>query len=429
MKAAYYTLGCKLNYAETSTIGRMLQAQGIEKANGNDSPDIYIVNTCSVTAAADKKCRQLIHRLHRENPQAAIVVTGCYAQLNVAEVAAMPGVSIVLGAAEKLRADQFVQQWLRSRQPCLAAAPTTQLRQFEHSCERGDRTRYFLKVQDGCDNFCSYCTIPMARGRSRSGKIDDLVERAKHAADLGGREIVITGVNIGDFGRHDGRTLPDLIKALDRVQGIERYRISSIEPDLLTDQIIEAVADSRAFMPHFHIPLQCGSDNVLKLMRRRYDTSLFARRIDTIRACMPDAFIGVDIIVGARGENLDEWQRSYDYIEALDVTRLHVFPYSERPGTTALLLDGAVDPAEKQRRVAELTDLSERKLQAFMLRQQGTIRPVLWEQLHRGHMQGFTDNYIRVIAPEGEIYTPNTITYVRLGEISGETMTAVHPDL
>lgn len=398
--AEYHTLGCKLNFSETSAIGRALSVRGVRRAAVGETPDIVVVNTCSVTETADKKGRSLIRRLAARYPQAAIVVTGCYAQLKPGEVAALPGVELVLGSGEKLKAAEYVDRFLQSRQSVTEVTPARQIATFEPSCERGDRTRWFLKVQDGCDYFCTYCTIPYARGRSRSGIISDLVVRARKAAGEGAKEIVITGVNIGEFGSDNGQSFFDLIRELDTVQGIERYRISSIEPNLLTDDIIDWVAQSRAFMPHFHIPLQSGSDRVLKLMNRRYATSLFRERVEHIRRVMPHAFIGVDVIAGARGETEQEWADAYSFIESLPISRLHVFPYSERPGTAALHLPDPVPQAEKHRRVEQLIALSDAKLRQFLDSQHGAERPVLWEHtVHDGMMQGFTDNYVRVQAP------------------------------
>lgn len=436
MKAAFFTLGCKLNFAETSAIGRALAEHGVERAAEGEIPDIAVVNTCSVTAMADKKCRQLINRLHRQWPSASIVVTGCYAQLQPSEVAALPGVSVVLGSGQKLRAVQYAEQWLRSHgteensaNVAVEVAARPESLGFEPSCERGDRTRWFLKVQDGCDRFCTYCTIPYARGRSRSPRIADIVSQAREAASRGAKEIILTGVNIGDFGRRNanggegyGETFLDLARRLDEVEGIERYRISSIEPDLLDPQLIEWVAkESRAFMPHFHIPLQSGSDAVLRLMARRYDTALFADRIAAIKELMPDAFIGVDVIAGARGETEREWEASRRFIEELPVTRLHVFPYSERPGTSALRLSDAVDQATKHRRVEVLTQLSARKLNEFIQGSLGQVRPVLWETERHGVMSGLTDNYLRVEMPGAEALH-NTITNVKLVRGDGETV-------
>lgn len=418
LKAAYHTLGCKLNFSETSTIGKMLEARGITRAAEGESPDLIVVNTCSVTEMADKKGRQLIRRLTKEWPGATVVVTGCYAQLKPEQIAAMPGVAIVLGSNEKLRISQYLDRWLETRAQQVEVTPALQIREFMPSCERGDRTRYFLKVQDGCDYFCTYCTIPFARGRSRSGSIAEITDIARGVAAEGGKEIVITGVNIGDFGRDTGEKLIDLLRSLDAVEGIERYRISSIEPNLLTEEIVRWIAgESRAFMPHFHIPLQAGSDAVLKLMNRRYDTALFRSRIELIRDVIPDAFIGVDVIAGARGETPEEWQRGRDFIESLPVTRLHVFPYSERPGTKALMIGHNVSQEEKHRRTAELMEISERKHAEFVRSHVGAAAKVLWESPSRGGklMHGFTENYIRVEATlQPELInsvTPVLLTY------------------
>ncbi len=416
LKAAFHTLGCKLNFSETSAIGKVLSERGVTRAARGDSPDIIVVNTCSVTETADKKGRQLIRRLAARYPEATMVVTGCYAQLKPEEVAALEGVDIVLGSNEKLKAAEYIDKWLDSRSKQVDVTPFREIEGFIPSCERGDRTRYFLKVQDGCDYFCTYCTIPFARGKSRSGTISQLTEMARAAADEGGKEIVITGVNIGDFGKNTGETFFDLIKSLDKVEGIERYRISSIEPNLLTEEIIRWVArESRAFMPHFHIPLQAGSDLVLKKMNRHYDTSLFESRITMIKDMIPDAFIGVDVIAGARGETHEEWEKGIAFIESLPITRLHVFPYSERPGTAALLLGDSVPPSERHRRVNTLTAISDRKFEAFYNEHIGSEAEVLWEHPVRGgeEMHGFTRNYIRVTAPcRPELI--NTLSRVRL---------------
>ena len=383
-----------------------------------------IVNTCSVTETADQKCRQAIHRLHRQHPDAAIIVIGCYAQLKAGEIARMEGVDLVLGMEQKGEVPQRIHQLLaRKAQLATAGAachesvavPTKDIRTFVPSCSRGDRTRYFLKVQDGCNYYCTYCTIPIARGRSRNGSIASLVAQAEEVARQGGKEIVITGVNIGDFGRTTGETFLQLIQALDRVEGIERYRISSIEPNLLTDEIIEWCARSRAFMPHFHIPLQSGSDTVLRLMHRHYDTALFRTKVERIRQVMPDAFIGVDVIVGTRGETAECFEETYTFLESLDISQLHVFSYSERPGTKALEIPHVVSPQEKHARSQRLIALSERKHSAFCQRFVGTERPVLWEHAREGQpMQGFTDNYVRVELPAGHTALDNTITRITL---------------
>ena len=417
IKATYHTLGCKLNFAETAQIQKNLAERGIMKAEMDEIPDICIVNTCSVTAVADKKGKHLIRNLSRRFPEASIIVTGCMAQLRPEEVAQLNGVELVLGSAEKALLPDYVEKWLAKREKIIKVGKLTPGVKFHAVCDKGDRTRFFLKVQDGCNYFCSYCTIPFARGLSRSGNIDELVQLARNAANEGGKEIVITGVNVGEFGQDHGETFFELIKRLDEVEGIERFRISSIEPNLLTEEIIRWVAfDSRAFMPHFHIPLQSGSDKVLALMRRRYDTSLFASRIEIIRDLLPDAFIGVDIIAGARGETVEEWEKSLKFAESLDISRFHVFPYSERPGTRALSLGDAVSQEEKHRRVGVLSEISDRKLAGFIQKNIGTTRNVLWEsQLRNGRMQGLTDNYIRIEQP---LHTNllNTITPVEISE-------------
>ena len=419
-KAEFHTLGCKLNFAETSTIARIFAERGIRRAQPGEVPDICVVNTCSVTELADKKCRQTIRRLANRYPDAVIVVTGCYAQLKKDEVAAIDGVDIVLGSEQKMEISAYLDRWLATRKPQVEVTPAKDIRAFSPSCSRGDRTRYFLKVQDGCDYFCSYCTIPFARGRSRSGSIESLVVQAREVAAEGGKEIVITGVNIGDFGKNTGESFIDLVRALDAVEGIERYRISSIEPDLLTDEIIDFCARSRAFMPHFHIPLQCGSDTVLRLMRRHYDSALFAHKVEMIKRLIPDAFIGVDLMVGTRGETEELFEESRRFVDGLDITRLHVFPYSERPGTLALrTIDHVVDQHTKSVRAGKMIALSDRKLRAFMQQYAGTVRPVLFEQPQPGMpMHGFTDNYIRVEVSDAPEALVNTVANVRLLSIS-----------
>ncbi|MBQ8274107.1 MAG: tRNA (N(6)-L-threonylcarbamoyladenosine(37)-C(2))-methylthiotransferase MtaB [Bacteroidaceae bacterium] len=427
-KAVYYTLGCKLNFAETSTMGAELKARGVRTARKGEIADICVVNTCSVTEVADSKCRKAIHRLVRNHPGAIVVVTGCYAQLKPGQVSAMEGVDLVLGSNEK---GQIVDAILERMQMMpeerkLAAhehrtVRTADIRNFMPSCSCGDRTRYFLKVQDGCDYYCTYCTIPFARGRSRNGSIELLVSQAREAAMAGAKEIVITGVNIGDFGKTTGESFLDLLKALDAVEGIERYRISSIEPNLLTDEVLQFCAKSRAFMPHFHIPLQSGSDEVLRLMRRKYDTALFRSKVERVLELMPDAFIGVDTIVGTRGETEELFQEAYDYMASLPVAQYHVFPYSERPGTKALEIPHKVRPEEKKERSQKILDLSERITHDFYNRYIGKVRPVLLEHSKsKRTMHGFTDNYIRVeiTLPDGTSsdMVDNTIVDVRLGE-------------
>lgn len=415
--AAYYTLGCKLNFAETSTIGRMLEERGVRRARTGDPVDICVINTCSVTELADKKCRQTIRRIARQHPEAIVIVTGCYAQLKPDEVAQLPGVDIVLGAGEKGKIEHYLNNlYKREGEGEIITTPGKEIRHFAPSCSRGDRTRYFLKVQDGCDYFCTYCTIPYARGRSRNGNIADLVAQAEQVAAEGGKEIVLTGVNIGDFGRSTGETFFDLIKALDRVEGIARYRISSIEPNLLTDEIIDFVASSQRFAPHFHIPLQSGSDEVLRLMHRRYDTALFADKIAHIRRVMPDAFIGVDLIVGMRGETDEYFENSAQFIAGLDISQLHVFTYSERPGTQALKIDYTVPQETRHERCRRMLEISADKVRRFYTSQIGKMRPVLFEHPAKGApMHGFTDNYIRVEIPFDKTLT-NEVQNVKIGD-------------
>lgn len=418
LKAKFETLGCKLNFSETATMEDLLAKHGIEPAAAGETPDVCVVNTCSVTELADKKCRQHIRSLIGRYPDALMVVTGCYAQLKSKEIAEIPGVGIVLGSEQKNDIVSYVDAWLKTRNKTVDVTPTRDIRRFTPSCDCGDRTRYFLKVQDGCDYYCSYCTIPFARGRSRSGKIEDLLAQARQVAEAGGREIVITGVNIGDFGADTGERLIDLLRGLDAIGGIERYRISSIEPDLLTDEIIDFCAASRAFMPHFHIPLQSGSDPVLKLMRRHYDRALFAQKIERIRSVMADCFVGVDVMVGSRGETPEYFDDSLDFIASLDVQHLHVFPYSERPGTAALRIPYVVDGRTKSGRVARMMELSDRKQREFVERYLGTCRPVLVEQSSQQPvMHGCTDNYIRVNVPRDDKYV-NRIVPVELMRVN-----------
>ncbi|MDE6116421.1 MAG: tRNA (N(6)-L-threonylcarbamoyladenosine(37)-C(2))-methylthiotransferase MtaB [Duncaniella sp.] len=412
--ALFHTFGCKLNFAETSTVAQLFASCGIQRVHEGDTPDYIVVNTCSVTEFADKKCRQAIRSFARRYPNAKIIVTGCYAQLKPGEVAELPGVTVVAGTDRKLQLTEYLSE------TATYVTPTKDIRAFSPSCSRGDRTRYFLKVQDGCDYYCSYCTIPMARGRSRSGTIREIVAQAESVAAEGGKEIVITGVNIGDFGKGSDETFLGLCMELDKVEGIERYRISSIEPNLLTDELIDFVSTSKRFMPHFHIPLQSGNDEVLKLMRRKYDTALFRSKIEHVRRVMPDAFIGVDLIVGAKGETPERFEDSRKFVESLDISRLHVFTYSERPGTRALDIEYTVSQEEKHRRTRIMLRVSEKKLRDFTERFVGKIRPVLAEHPRNdGSMAGFTDNYLRVnISPDPSI--SNTIVPVRITSIEGE---------
>ena len=422
--AAYFTLGCKLNFSETSTFCKMLEDMGVNTVE--KEADICIINTCSVTEVADHKCRQAIHRMVRENPGAFVVVTGCYAQLKPETVSKIDGVDLVLGANEKANLIQFLSEaWSGAKQDMslhqFHTQKTKDINTFAPSCSRGNRTRYFLKVQDGCNYFCTYCTIPYARGFSRNASIKSLVEQAKQAADEGGKEIVLTGVNIGDFGETTHERFIDLVKALDQVEGISRYRISSIEPDLLDDELIEYCAHSRAFMPHFHIPLQSGSDEVLRLMHRRYDSALFAHKIELIKKVMPDAFIGVDVMVGTRGERPELFEETYEFLKSLDVTQLHVFPYSERPGTAALKIPYVVSDKDKKLRSKRLLDLSDEKTVAFYARHIGKEAEVLFEKAATGKaMHGFTKNYIRVELPPSDDNDrlDNHIVNVKLGDFN-----------
>ena len=393
-KIACFTLGCKLNYAETSAIVERLHEEGAETVHEGETADICLVNTCSVTEVADHKCRQQISKMTRRHPGALVVVTGCYAQLKPEQVAGLDGVDLVLGSEEKVRlVPEIIKRVNMMPEERLLAkhefhtSRTADIRRFFPSCASGERTRYFLKVQDGCDYYCTYCTIPFARGRSRNGSIESMVEQAR-----------------GDFGKSTGETFLDLVKALDAVEGIERYRISSIEPNLLTDEVIRYCATSRAFMPHFHIPLQSGSDGVLRLMKRRYDTALFRSKVERVLELMPDAYIGVDVIVGTRGETGEMFEEAFRFMESLPVSEYHVFSYSERPGTKALEIPHVVSPEEKHLRSQRILALSERKMREFYSRYETTTRPVLLEHSHRdGVIYGFTDNYIRVACHyEGE---------------------------
>ena len=432
--ASYYTLGCKLNFSETSTFGKMLQEMGVRTVDRGERADICLINTCSVTEVADHKCRQAIRRMVRENPGAFIIVTGCYAQLESEAVSKIPGVDLVLGSNEKAHLVQYLNDaWLRRNAfreqgddvpdglHAFQSVKTKDIKTFQPSCSKGNRTRYFLKVQDGCNYFCTYCTIPFARGFSRNPSIASLVQQAEQAAAEGGKEIVLTGVNIGEFGERTDETFLDLVKALDQVEGIRRFRISSLEPDLMADELIDYCAQSRAFMPHFHIPLQSGSDEVLKLMHRHYDTSLFADKIHHIKEVMPHAFIGVDVMVGCRGEKPEYFEESYEFIRSLDITQLHVFPYSERPGTRALSIPYVVSERDKKLRSKRLLQLSDEKTHAFYAKHMGQEAEVLFEKANRGRaMHGFTRNYIRVELPAAlakEEYDNQLIT-VKLGDFN-----------
>ena len=396
-KITFQTLGCKLNFAETSALGRQLKEIGFEACKANEEADVVIINTCSVTDTADKKGRQMIHRMIKKHPHAYIVVTGCYAQLKPEEIANIEGVDLVLGANEKVVLTNFLDNIEKKQQAEYHVVRTAQIRNFRPECSADDRTRHFLKVQDGCDYYCTYCTIPFARGRSRNASIAETIEVAQKAIADGAKEIVLTGVNTGDFGRSTGETFFDLIKALDAIDADVRYRISSIEPNLLTDEIIDFVATSHHFAPHFHIPLQSGSDELLKLMHRKYDTALFAYKINKIKQAMPNAFIGVDVMVGVRGETIELFEECKRFIESLDISQLHVFTYSERAGTKALNITPIVPINERRRRNEILQQVSDAKLTTFYNSQQGKEATVLWEDSKKGdQMHGFTENYVKV---------------------------------
>ena len=420
--AAYFTLGCKLNFAETSAIGRQLLHAGVTRTRRGQQADICVINTCSVTELADKKGRQTIRKVIQDHPDAFIVVTGCYAQLKPDDVAGIDGVDLVLGAEQKLDVVKYLDDLHKKEKGEVITSKTHRIRSFVPSVSADDRTRYFLKVQDGCDYFCSFCTIPFARGRSRNGSIADLVRQAEQVVEEGGREIVLTGVNIGDFGHSTKERFIDLITALDQVEGIARYRISSIEPNLLSDEIIDFVASSKRFAPHFHMPLQAGSDAVLKLMKRRYDTALFRHKVEKIKTVLPHAFIGVDVIVGVRGETDAYYDESKAFIQSLDISQLHVFTYSERPGTQALQIDHVVDPKTKHARSKALLDISDDKLLRFYETQKGTARKVLFEHTKRGdQMHGFTENYVKLYADYDQSIV-NILSDVTVGAYDEEEM-------
>lgn len=404
MRILFTTLGCKLNFAESSSLGKMLIERGHTRAKAGEAADICIINTCTVTDAADHKDRQMIHRIRRQNPNAILIVTGCYAQLKPDEIAQIEGVDYVLGQNEKFHLAEFVKQiedQLSNRSSKVFTSPIREIDDFYGAYSKDDRTRCFLKVQDGCNYFCSYCTIPLARGKSRNPSIATLVNQAQEALNGGAKEIILSGVNIGDFGRSTNEKFIDLLKALDEIDGDFRIRISSCEPNLLSDEIIDFVANSKHFAPHFHIPLQSGSNTVLKIMGRRYTRELFAERVAHIKAVMPHAFIGVDCMVGVRGETADCWAEYVDFIESLPVSQLHVFTYSERANTRMLEMDLEVVPQkERERRSKQLHEISARKTETFYREHQGYETTVLWEsKKNNGLMYGFTENYIKVSCP------------------------------
>lgn len=404
---AFHTLGCKLNYSETSTISRIMEKEGFEKRDFTDLADVYVINTCSVTDNADKECRQLVRRIQKKSPESFVVITGCYAQLKPKEISAIPGVDLVLGAAEKFNIVQHISELTKSTSLAkICSCDIEEVNGFNASFSQNDRTRTFLKVQDGCDYNCSFCTIPMARGKSRSDSIDNVLKHAKTLGEEGVKEIVLTGVNLGDFGKGPNGDLAhesnftDLVKALDQLNSIDRFRISSIEPNLLTNELIEHVANSNHFMPHFHIPLQSGSNEILGLMRRRYKRELYAERVQLIKTLMPHASIGVDIIVGFPGETEAHFTETFDFLHALDVSYLHVFTYSERDNTKAVEFNHIVPTPIRNERNKQLRNLSFMKLQYFTNLHQGQTRKVLFEAFNKdGMMEGYTDNYIRVSTP------------------------------
>ena len=415
---AFHTLGCKLNFSETSSLSRLLEKEGFRKKEFSEQADVYVINTCSVTDNADKECRQIVRRIQRKAPESLVVVTGCYAQLKPREIAEIPGVDLVLGAAEKFNIAGHLKELTKGDSTRICSCDIDEVTGFHSSFSINDRTRTFLKVQDGCDYNCSFCTIPMARGRSRSDLIANVVRRAYELAAAGVKEIVLTGVNLGDFGKGAdgakvlGESFYELLQALDEVKGIERYRISSIEPNLLTDEIISFVAGSRSFMPHFHIPLQSGSNRILGLMRRRYRRELYAERVAVIKSLMPHCCIGADVIVGFPGEGQEEFNNSFEFLEGLDLSYLHVFTYSERDGTAALELKPVVPIHTRHERNKLLRNLSFMKMQYFEAGQRGQMRPVLFEGHGRdGIMEGYTDNYIRVSTPSREEWVNKVVEW------------------
>jgi len=399
-RVAFYTLGCKLNFSESSTIARQFADMGYERVSPDSEADVYVINTCSVTEHADKKCRQAIRKFTTKSPNAMVAVVGCYAQLKPEEIAQIDGVDFVLGAADKFNLPHLIGNDAKKTNVKVYSCDIDTVSDFFPAYSTGDRTRSFLKVQDGCDYHCSYCTIPLARGKSRNMPISQIVEQAKAIASQNVKEIILTGVNTGDFGKSTGETFLELIQQLDRVEGIERFRISSIEPNLITPEMVDFVAQSAKFLPHFHIPLQSGSNRILALMRRRYRRELFAERIELIRSRMPDTFFGVDVIVGFPGETDDDFSDAYRFIEQVRPSSLHIFPYSERPNTPAAEFDGKVNPSVVRQRVSLLTDLSDKLHNDFYLKHIGQTRPVLVESSRKGdYMFGFADNYIKVGIP------------------------------
>jgi threonylcarbamoyladenosine tRNA methylthiotransferase MtaB len=419
-RVAIHTLGCKLNYSESSTIVRQLESNGFTKVDFTEESDIYIINTCSVTDNADKKCRTTVKAVLKQNPEAYVVVIGCYAQLKPKEISEIPGVDMVLGAAEKFNMIEHLHSLQKEEKAIVFNKNIKETQEFVPAFSYGDRTRSFLKVQDGCDYFCSFCTIPLARGKSRNASIAKTVAKAKDVADTNIKEVVITGVNIGDFGADQdyAETLYDLLLELDKVEGIDRYRISSIEPNLLTNEIIDFVSASDKFVPHFHIPLQSGDDEILLKMRRKYLSELYADRIARIKKRMPNSCIGVDVIVGFPGETEEHFLNTYNFLNELDINYLHVFPYSERNNTTAKKMEGKVLKADKMERAKRLRILSEKKKRYFYENQLGKSMQVLWEEERQGdNMQGFSENYVRFEAPYDSTKV-NTIEILNFDQIN-----------
>jgi threonylcarbamoyladenosine tRNA methylthiotransferase MtaB len=423
-------LGCKLNFSETSTIGRQLKEEGYQKVAFEQGADVYVINTCSVTDNADKKCKRIVKEALRHNPQAFVTIIGCYAQLKPHEIANIPGVDLVLGAAEKFNINQYLTDTTKKEVAEVKDGKIKEVLEYHSSYSIGDRTRSFLKVQDGCDYFCSFCTIPLARGSSRSDSIANVVKQAQEVVAQGIREIVLTGVNTGDFGVNTGENFLGLLKALDEIEGLSRLRISSIEPNLLTDEIIEFVSTSKTVVPHFHIPLQSGSDKILQSMRRKYLTALYTSRVNKIKTLMPHCCIGVDVIVGFPGETHEDFLDTYNYLNSLDISYLHVFTYSERNNTTANKLPGRVPQHERAERSKMLHILSDKKRRHFYEQFLGSTRPVLWEIENDGNeMHGFTDNYIKV-KKQYDPLSVNDIEPVTLMEIDPEMVVSVKmPDL
>ncbi|MBL0315789.1 MAG: tRNA (N(6)-L-threonylcarbamoyladenosine(37)-C(2))-methylthiotransferase MtaB [Flavobacteriales bacterium] len=420
-KIAFHTLGCKLNFSESSALARQFGERGYARVEMDENPDVLVINTCSVTDQADKKCRNIVSRVIKNNPGVFVAVVGCYAQLKPQEIAAIPGVSMVLGAGEKFNLPDHVEAFQKNGQKVVHTGEIKDVKTFVPSFSAGDRTRTFLKVQDGCNYFCAFCTIPLARGRSRSASVASTLLEAQKAVDAGAKEIVLTGVNIGDFGTAQGENLLDLIVQLDRLDGVSRFRISSIEPNLLTDEIIDFVASSKKFMPHFHIPLQSGCDDILQAMRRRYRTDLYRRRIERIVTTMPDACIGVDVITGFPSENDAKFAVTRDFIMDLPVSYLHVFTYSERDHTTALRIQDVVPMEQRHERTKLLRFVSDKKKRVFNEKFVGQTRPVLWEAANEdGMMYGFTDNYIKVEIPFDQSL---------VNQVSDAQLRSVHPDL